>query len=164
MDGEIEKLKSLVQRFSVCWDTWPEFTYVEHVKRQIGFALELAGTHEAGVEHPEPGCPHCQHVYAALRQIAEWILPREQRPSSYNLSPFDQAIGYLPAHHNRPEITLTIRILHQGADLEQPVDECEVRCREEMEKHLAELGAGRGHWPAADNQGGTEGQFSGRVR
>jgi hypothetical protein len=143
MDSDVERLKSLVRRFSVCWDTWPEETYVQHVKRQIGFGIELAGTHEAGVEHPTPGCLHCQRVYTALKQIAEWILPREIRDSHYDLSDFDQSIGYLPAHGNRPDVTLTIRIQHRER-FKEPVDACEKRCLQEMEQRLMELGVGRG--------------------
>ena len=146
MDSDVERIKDLVQHFRVCWDTWPEYSIVRHEKRQIGFALDLYGTHEAGVEHPQPGCSHCQRVYDALRQIAAWTLPKDLRPSSYELSPFDHSIGYSPAHGNRPEIILTIRILHGGGRLDNPVDPCEIRCLREIEDRLSEVSVCRGRW------------------
>ncbi len=136
-------LREHVERFQVCWESRPEYLYVRGEKRQIGFVLELAGTHEPGVQHPEPGCEHCQRVFAALRDIAEWILPRETRLSQYDIGPYQQAIRYSSAHQKRPDIILTISIIHRK-DFEQPVDECQSRCLKEIEQRLIGLGAARG--------------------
>ncbi len=144
-DTKIAILKELVRRFRVCWKVWPEDAFVGDQKRQIGYQLELAGTHEPWVEHPEPGCEHCQRIFAALRDIADWILPREERPSTYEIGPYDQAIRYMPMRRNRPDVILTVRILHREG-YERPVDECEDRCLKEMEGRLKELGAGRLTW------------------
>jgi hypothetical protein len=141
-ETSVPTLRELVERFGVCWKVWPELAYVGGEKRQIGYQLELAGTHEPGVEHPQPGCEHCQHVFAGLRAIAEWILPRQTQDSQYDIGPYDQAISYSPAHRNRPDIILTVRIVHRRG-FEQPVEECQSRCLEEMEQRLTELGASR---------------------
>ena len=146
-------LKELVHRFKVCWKVWPEYTYEGDDKRQVGYELELAGTHEAGVTHPEPGCEHCEHVYSALRQIAEYIMPREERPSMYEIGPFDRSIHYWGLHSKRPDIMLTIKILHRH-DYERPVDECEDRCLKEMEGRLRDLGACRLQWTEHKDQPG----------
>ena len=138
-------LKELVERFHVCWEAWPEYAIVGHEKRQIGFALELSGTHAPGVEHPSPGCRHCQEVFGALRVIAVHILPREKRDSSYEIGPYDQAIHYSHSRRNRPDVTLSIQIRHRSG-FERPVDACEVRCLTEMKQRLVELGAPEGQW------------------
>ncbi len=145
MEPDLNQLKEFVQRHKVCWKVWPEYTYVRSEKRQIGYEIELAGTHEPGVTHPEPGCEHCQHVFTALRQIAEHILPREERPSMYEIGPFDQAIRYSPEHRNRPDVMLTVKILHRHG-YERPLDECEDLCLKEMEGRLQDLGACRLQW------------------
>src|SRR3990170_3796561 len=49
-------LKQLVKRYRICWEVLPEYVYEDHERRQTGFRLELVGTHEPGVDHPEPGC------------------------------------------------------------------------------------------------------------
>jgi len=145
MEADTNKLRELVTRHKVCWKVWPEFTMVGQEKRQIGYELELAGTHEPGVTHPEPGCEHCQHVFTALRQIAGYIMPREERPSMYETGPSDQSIHYWPLHSNRPDVMLTVKILHRHG-YERPVDACEDRCVKEMEDRLRDLGACRLQW------------------
>lgn len=144
MESAPTRLKDLVELFRVCWEAWPEEIFVGS-RRQIGYALELIGTHKAGVEHPEPGCEHCHDVFRALREIAEWVLPRETRPSVYEIQTYDQSLSYSPARRNRPDVILTIKILHRDG-FERPVDECENRCLKEMEERLRELGAWRRAW------------------
>lgn len=148
---EAELIAGLVKRFRVCWEVWPEEIIVNHEKRQIGFSLELYGTHEPHVEHPTPGCPDCFPVFTALQTIAEYILPKEERPSIYRIEIYDGAIHYTPKRRNRPEVELPIKILHRSG-FELPVDQCEVRCLTEMKQRLSELGAPQGWWsPRIEN-------------
>ena len=111
-ESNLSLLRDTVKRFQVCWEVWPEQMYVQHEKRQIGFALELAGTHEAGVEHPTPGCEHCRRVFAALQDIAMYILPQEERPSTHEIEHYRQALQYTPKRRNRPDVILTVKISH----------------------------------------------------
>ena len=138
-------LAELVERYRVCWEVWPEYLSVGTERRQVGFQLELCGTHEPEVEHPQPGCPDCQRIFVALGAIADWILPKEKRPSTYRIGPYDQAIRYSPVRRNRPDVTLTIKIIHR-LGFEAPVDACEVRCLKEMQERLKELGAQERQW------------------
>ncbi len=135
----------LADRFRVCSDVWPEYAFVRHEKRQIGFQIELSGTHENGQEHTEPGCEKCQEVYSALVRIAETVLPRENDECTYQLEPYDQGLRYTTRHGNRPEITLTIRILHRKG-FDHPVDASEVNYLNETQQRLEELGAGPHNW------------------
>ena len=142
------ELKQEVQRFRVCWETLPDHYYVKGRRRQIGFVIVLAGTYEAGAEHPEPGCEHCRNVRRALRAIAEWILPKERRDSAYDITPYDQAIQYDPSRRFRPEVTLQISIRHRSG-FDREVDACEVRCLQEMTQRLKDLGVRETNWDSA---------------
>jgi len=137
----------LVERFRVCWEAWPEYLYVGQEKRQVGFALELCGTHEPGTEHPGPACPRCKPVFLALHAIANHVLPREERMSVYRVSSFDQALHHSPLRRNRPDVVLTVRIVHREG-VHRPVDTCQFRCFEEMRRHLRDLGVPEGQWAA----------------
>lgn len=150
-DGAPQKLKEFVQRFRICWEALPDHYYVKNEKRQIGFTLELTGTHESGVEHPEPGCPHCQHVWQALREIANWILPKEIRESDYEVSVFDQTIQYTKIRKFRPDVSLRIGIRHRSG-FDREVDACEVRCLNEMSERLTEIGAHKAQWGPDDGE------------
>ena len=138
-------LNDLVRRFQVCWEVWPECVFVDLEKRQIGFVLELCGTQEPGTGRPQPGCEHCRDVFVALREIAEHVMPHESRPSISEIGPYDHAIHYSPTRQNRPEVALTITILHQSR-IEDPLDECQVRCLSEMKQRLNEMGAQERQW------------------
>jgi hypothetical protein len=144
-EGPPTELRELVQRFRVCWEVWPEDSYPEGEKQKIGYTLDLIGTHEPEVKHPDPGCEHCRRVYSALKSIAGWIIPKEERPTVYEIDPYRQAISYSHSRHDRPDVTLTIRIEHRS-DFDRPVDDCEVRCFNEMKQRLKELGAQEGKW------------------
>ena len=138
-------MASLVEHFRICWEVWPEYTVESHEKRQIGFSLELYGTHESHVEHPTPGCADCLRVFTALQTIAAYILPEEGRPSAYRIGIYDVAIRYAPKRGNRSDVMLPIKILHRH-EFERPVDQCEVGCLNEMKQRLQELGAPQGRW------------------
>lgn len=142
---DTKNLQESVRRFRVCWDVWPEYVLVDKQTRQVGFELELSGTHEAGVEHAVPGCEHCRRVFAALSDIADWILPKEKRASRYDLEPYQPRLHYSGSRDFRPDVALAIRILHRTDGL-NPVDACELRCLEEMKQRLHELGASQGSW------------------
>lgn len=139
------RLQELVERFQICWEALPDYYYVKKEKRQIGFTVELTGTHERGVEHPEPGCQHCRHVRLALQEVADWVLPKEKRDSDYDIVPYDQSIQYNAARKFRPEVSLRIWIRHQSG-FDREVDACEVRCLNEMKQRLRDIRAQQGKW------------------
>jgi hypothetical protein len=139
------QIKHFVEQFRVCWETYEEHTVVKDKIRETGFELDLFGTHEPGTEHISPGCANCKQVQLGLRQIADWILPHEERPSIYEVSMDEQSLTYSNHRRNRPDVQLTIRILHRR-DFEKPIDDCEKRCLQEMKTRLAEIGACRHSW------------------
>jgi hypothetical protein len=145
-------LKELVQCFRICWEALPDYYYVRKEKRQIGFTLELTGTHEQGVEHPLPACEHCQKVWRALKAVGDWVIPREERDSDYDIGPFDQSIHYDAGRKFRPDVSLRIGIRHRSG-FDREVDACEVRCLREMTQRLTEIGARKTQWDSGSDQG-----------
>ena len=139
------QLKALAQKHRVCFEVWPETLMVKGQKTKVGFELELYGSHSHGETKLLPGCSICVETFRDLRQIAEWILPKEERDSYYDIEPFDHAIREVPSHNLRPEVILKVKILHKHG-FDQPVDACEERCLKEMKKNLAELGVRQGEW------------------
>lgn len=134
--------RDLVERFHVCRDVWPEYTFINHEKRQIGFELDLSGTYEGWEKHPEPGCGQCQEIYQALVGIAKDVLPPEDEDTTCQFEPYDQGIHYSPRHGNRPEVVLRIRIVHRQA-FEQPVEAAQFRYLATLQQRLEEWGIGQ---------------------
>lgn len=149
-DAAFERLREIARRHQVCYEVWPEWSIAAERKLQIGFELQLCGTNaharDDGPEHPVPGCAHCFTSYSELREVAEWILPKEERPSRYEIGPFDRALHI--AHRkrtSRSEVVVPIHIMHRH-DFNREVDDCEDRCLKEMQQRLRELGIVEGYW------------------
>ena len=92
-----------------------------------------------------PGCEKCQQIYRDLRKIANWIIPKEEHPSRYEISIYESAIRYNRMRDNLPDVKLTIRILHRS-EFDRPADECEVLCLNEMKTNLSDLGVPEKVW------------------
>jgi hypothetical protein len=141
----MEELKALIRQHRVCWEVLPEQVPVKEDRPlKVGFDLILYGTHALG-DHPVPGCEKCQQIFKDLRKIAQWIMPKVERPSRYEIEIFDSAIRYSPMRRKRPDVMLTIKILHRS-EFNRPVDACEVLCLSEMKTKLIELGAPERSW------------------
>jgi hypothetical protein len=136
-DAAAELLK-LADDHQLRWQVWPERRAVPGGVRQIGFEVILLGVHHEPKHAPYPGCDECQTVFQALRKIAQYALPSEQRASFYELEAYDGALRY---DHRCPSgyVALTFRILHRK-DYGAPPDPCEQRCLAEIEAKLSLLG------------------------
>ena len=141
--SESTDISDLVRRFHVCWDVWPEYAFIKHEKRQIGFELDLSGTYEGGEPHPEPGCEQCMEIYRALVRIAEDVLPGGNADILPQFESYDQGIHYSPRRGNRPEVVLRVRITHRKAAFEDPVDKAQVQYLDELQQRLEERGVGQ---------------------
>lgn len=159
--AEEETLRKWVAQHKVCWELSPLVELDQHPNQpparvQVGFELQLLAQHAEDVK-PSPACPECVTLYEKLRAIALFTLPKEHRPSRYELSPFDSAFHMRPESAWVPEILLTIRIIH-GNDYFKTIDDCEKKCAAEIQERLRTLGAQPKAWPkgrAAGPRGGT---------
>ena len=142
----LERLKALAREHRVCWEVWPEQLAVrDRESLHVGFDLVLNGAHAHDKDRPSPGCEKCQVIFERLREVAEWIVPKAERPSRYDIQIFDHAVHYAPERGNRPDVALTIKILHRSG-IDRPVDECEVLCLNEMKARLSQIGAQHRQW------------------
>ena len=139
-------LKVLVERHKVCWESYPIWNVIPNVgKTQIGFELDLMGTHDHPQKAPSPGCEECHTVYRALLAIAHAIIPPGDRASRYPIEPYDVSISSSPRRKMRKDVTLAIDVMHRE-HFDEDVDACEVRCLSEMKEKLKQLGARPNSW------------------
>lgn len=141
----VERLKELVEKHQVCYEVWPETLLVNGQRVKVGFELQLYGSHQHGKTEFSPGCRLCVETFEDLRQIAERIMPKEERLSLYEIEPYDRSLHLEPKRKFRPEVALTMKILHRHG-FDQPVDQCEERCLKEMKEKLEQLGVRQGEW------------------
>jgi len=133
----IKALKEVIRKHTVRYEVWPHFEISEGQRVMVGFDIELYGTHDHGATRLSPGCDLCTETHDDLQRLAEYILPKDQRPSQYEIPPFDQSL-----HASRGgtfEVVALIPIEHRHGFFD-PIDACEERCLNEMLEKLAELG------------------------
>ncbi len=151
-----KRLREIVEKHQICYEVWPAWSVDHGRKIQIGFELQLCGTNNhvaAKGEQPVPGCEFCHSTYEDLRGIAEWVLPREERPSRYEIGGFDRALHVAPgSRHSRSEVVVPIYIMHR-ADFNREVDDCESRCLKEMKDRFKQLGIHEGSWHSDAQEG-----------
>ena len=134
---EAAELVELVQRHSVEWEVWPERQVFGGEIRQIGIEIDLLGRHNHPRHTPYPGCDECSIVRAALKRIANAVLPRGERASRYEIQRFDGSLSY-PDARGEGRVELVIKIVHrEGYD--EPPDACQFECVREIESRLLAL-------------------------
>lgn len=151
MDDELlTHLREMVRQHQVCYEVWPEWSMKDGSKIE-NFELQLYGISShadsnANAQHPVPGCPICLRTYSDLREIAEWALPADERPSRYEIQAFDHALHLASARRfRRKEVVVTIVIMHRD-DFNRAIDDCENRCLKEMKERLKQLGIREDIW------------------
>ena len=138
----IKHLELIARQHKVCYEVWPLWSSSEGVRAQIGFEVVLCGVNghvrrEGGILHPVASCQHCALSHAALREIAEWIVPLKKPPLSYTICSFDHTLHLGPPNRQyRSEIISTTAIL----DRNQPDCESESGCLKEVRERLFALG------------------------
>ena len=140
----MQALAKLARRYGVHYRVWPERSVDPATGDliQIGFELDLKGSHDHPARPPLPGCSECVEVYHALRRIAEWALPPVKRASQFDISVFDGKLRPLLDDEARSEVQVVVRVLHREG-VERPVDDCERECLAELEARLVQLGVHR---------------------
>lgn len=133
----VGELRDLAAKHTVRYEVWPHYEIKDGKRLIVGFDLELCGTHDRGHTSLSPGCDLCQQTFADLKRIAEWVLPKEERLSRYEISPFDASLH--ASSKGAFEVVVPIRIEHRERFFE-PIDNCEERCLKEIEGKLAGLG------------------------
>lgn len=139
----MDVLADLVRRYQVCWEVWPEYAQIGQNRRQVGFELELLGS-DRDLSEFDPGSPKSLAIHAALEAIVEWVLYKEEGVT-VEIGQSDQSLCCSPTRGNRPDVSLSIKILH-GADFESPVDACERSYLEKAKTRLRQLGAYEHQW------------------
>lgn len=146
VDGQTEELRNLIRRHRVCWEVWPLFYLDKNGNKvQIGFDLEIIGTHSEGQQVLEPGSQESAEILQDLKTVAESVIPQEKLRCRSEIQVFDNLIQYSPLRKFREDFTVGVKITHRSG-YDRPVDECEVQCIRQIEEKLKELGAQKGHW------------------
>ncbi len=145
-------LAQWVLEHKVTWEIGPLQELVDHHAATVGFELRLFGRHRPDAR-ANPGCHECLALHQRLRAIAAAAFPRDDRPSRYEIEPFDGAFHLRPEADWTNEVQLTVRIVHGNGYL-RPLDECEKRCADEIQAALRRMGVQPRTWSEAHTAAG----------
>lgn len=147
MSNKVE-VKTFIPQYRICWSSYPEREVVDGAIRQVGFRLELYGTYPSEMIHASSGYLRSHEVWAALKEVARWIMPAAIDGAECEIEAFDNAIHYSRVRRNRGDVELHIRIIHKSGL--GPVDQSEAECLEQMITGLRNLESPEDYyWKAA---------------
>lgn len=150
-EDTIGQLRHIVRQYRVCYEVWPEWLMVGQTKRQVGYEIELCGMQESRAERNGPG--HGYQTYTQLKRIAQWLIAGNTTAARCQMLPYDQALHRSPRRRFRPDVILTIKILHRHDHrFDAPVDQCQELCLKQLREKLAALGIAEGIWVDPDKQ------------
>jgi hypothetical protein len=153
--SEEARLRQLIAKHKVVFEIRPTYVIYEGERLQVGFDVELYGTHSQAVlegreEQPIPGCERCEQVWKDLREIATAALPPDDRPTGYYVESFDHSLRYSPKRRartgrDRPDVELLIEVRHREG-FNRDVDPCESKCVQDIVAALRALGVQERTW------------------
>lgn len=142
-----EELRELVRAHRVCFESTTDLSAYTGEVKPVGFAVSVFATDEDPSHEPSPGCELCVPVEAALSKIVDYVVPKAQdRTTHFDVS-FSHAISYDKKRHARPDRSAMIEVLHRNG-VNEPIDDCERRCRDEIVARLMALGVCERTWRA----------------
>ncbi len=113
------KFNGLLSPYAVFWHLWPQRAVINREVRQVGFELELMGSHSLDPSHLDPGCPHCRRVRSALLAVAEHLadqlLPNLLESVTYEVDPHFSSLVCPAGLANRPCVTVSVVVTHTHA-------------------------------------------------
>jgi hypothetical protein len=126
--------------FAVFWHVWPYRTVIDREVRQIGFELELMGSHCLDPNHLNPGCPQCRRVRSALlvvaKHLTDHVFPNLEESLTYDIEPHPTSVVYSA---NRACVTLSIIVMRRHA-FDRAMDGSDNFVLGNVKKSMAELG------------------------
>ncbi len=144
-ETDTSELSRVIEQRKVVYDVLPAFTYINDLRRQIGFDVTLYGTHGDQIQHVDPGCRHCNSVWNDLESVATAVIPKENRASISRIEPFDRMLHQSKLRRYRNEVELVITVRHRS-DFAEPIDACESHCLREIVDALKALGVREQSW------------------
>ena len=113
------RVQSLVTKYGVFWQFWPQFEQTNGDRRLVGFEVELIGSHKSDLNHVDPACPSCRQVRAVLLAIADLMpsqLTLSRNSLTYNIDSHSNSILCLPALGNRSAVWVSICVFMNPAN------------------------------------------------
>jgi hypothetical protein len=136
-------LEDLAKKYCVHAQVWPQYSSVNGERCQVGYEVELLGSHSLDPSHVNPSCPLCLRAARTLLQIANAVIGRDgaqhQSDIPCEIYTHEGSIVCSPRLENRALVSVTIRIV-RASDLIEKANERELEKMNSIKRRLSELG------------------------
>jgi hypothetical protein len=139
-EGFILSLRGIVERFQVTWAVTPLHESHSGESVEIGFVLELNGTHEPVADHVGRTCRHCANLMLALKIIGDWLLPPQGKCSFCEVQAYSDFVRAEQKYQAEACSTRALRLVSHLGTLCQ-LGACHVWCMTKMKARLNRIGA-----------------------
>jgi hypothetical protein len=136
-------LRDWIREHKVTWETHPHYEMHAGGRVLVGMDLTLLARHPDPL-HADPGCPECDAIHRALREIALAVVPQDEARFHVDIEPYRPALHMRPQTAWAPEIELDLEIY--GSRTFAPMDQDEEHYVREVEHGLLRLGAQARNW------------------
>lgn len=104
-------LRDLVHTFGISFRLRPMYVSLAGGRPEIGFELELIGTHAASDLHINDRCERCLRVLFALLDLADRGLCEEKTPVRLIGARYEKRIRYTASSRDWPEVVLWVTVV-----------------------------------------------------
>ena len=133
-------LREMVEHFQITWGVRPLHQSDSEVSVEIGFVLELNGTHEPVADHAKWSCLHCANLLLALRIVGDWLFPREGQCSFCEVQVYHNFVCGDEEVEARICSTRALRLVSQP-ETRCRFGACHVWCTTKLTERLNRIGA-----------------------
>ena len=148
--GFILALREIVEHFQITWGVTLLHESDSGESVEIGFVLDLNGTHESAADHLRRTCRHCANLMLALRIIGDWMFPPQGKCSFCEVQTYSNFVRRDQQDQSEACSTRALRLVsHSGTRCQ--LGTCHVWCMTNMTERLNRIGAverGRNSLPA----------------
>ncbi len=139
-EGLLLALREMVGHFQITWGVTPLHESDPEGGTEIGFVLELNGTHEPVPDHAERSCHHCANLLLALRIVGDWLFPRQGKCSFCEVQVYHNFVCGDEGVQARPCSTRALRLVSQP-ETHCRFGACHVWCMTKLTERLSRIGA-----------------------
>jgi len=139
-EGFILALRGIVERFQVTWGVTPLHGSDSGESVEIGFVLDLNGTHKPAANHVGRTCRHCTNLMLALKIIGDWLLPPQGKCSFCEVQAYSDFVRGGQKGQADASSTRALRLVsHLGTRCQ--LGACHLWCMTKMKARLNRIGS-----------------------
>lgn len=107
-------LRDIVRIFGFSFSVRPIYASLGGDGPEIGFEMELTGSHPSSDRHVQGQCAQCQQVLLGLLELADHSLRQEEAQAQYVSTHCEKEVRYASSVDDWPEVVLHVTVIRKA--------------------------------------------------